>query len=173
MKTYVVMISRTFPATHSQSGEPTGFVEKILNEVTTAQLIDFKMAWKHDLDLDFTSSKIHTIRANYDLWRKRIEQVYLGEAELSLRYWSGKPYNSKQVEFLRLRKDDGIGIQKLEFAGNEITNTITTTAWINPDKLCVNDGLSFKDFCDWFKGYDLSKSMAIIHFTKFRYSCKQ
>ena len=32
-----------------------------------------------------------------------------------------------------------------------------------------NDGLSLDDWKEWFKGYDLSQSMAIIHFTKFRY----
>jgi hypothetical protein len=35
--------------------------------------------------------------------------------------------------------------------------------------LSKNDGLSLKDFKDWFKGYDLSKPMTVIHFTKFRY----
>lgn len=32
-----------------------------------------------------------------------------------------------------------------------------------------NDGLSLADWCDWFRHYDLSKPMAIINFTKFRY----
>jgi hypothetical protein len=35
--------------------------------------------------------------------------------------------------------------------------------------LARNDGLSLPDFKAWFKGYDLSKPMAIIHFTQFRY----
>ena len=35
--------------------------------------------------------------------------------------------------------------------------------------LAANDGLSTNDWLDWFKNYDLTKPMAIIHFTKFRY----
>jgi len=33
----------------------------------------------------------------------------------------------------------------------------------------TNDGLSFDDWLDWFKDYDLTKPMAIIHFTPMRY----
>jgi hypothetical protein len=36
-------------------------------------------------------------------------------------------------------------------------------------ELAKNDGLSLDDFKAWFKGYDLSKPMSIIHFTTFRY----
>ena len=32
-----------------------------------------------------------------------------------------------------------------------------------------NDGLNFTDWRNWFKNYDHTKPMAIIHFTKFRY----
>ena len=35
--------------------------------------------------------------------------------------------------------------------------------------LAKNDGLSFNDWFYWFEKYDLSKPLAIIHFTKFRY----
>ncbi len=35
--------------------------------------------------------------------------------------------------------------------------------------LARNDGLSLEDWEAWFKDYDLSKPMAIIHFTPFRY----
>lgn len=150
MKTYVVMISRAFPATHPRRGELTFFPEMIMKSDVVKR------------------SKIHTIRANYDFWRKRIEQVWLGEAELSLRYWSGKPYKSKQVEFLRLGKDDGVGIQKVEFKASEFGPLVDGKNQFVSD-LAENDGLSLNDFTAWFKGYDLSKPMAIIHFTKFRY----
>jgi len=32
-----------------------------------------------------------------------------------------------------------------------------------------NDGLTSNDWLEWFKNYDLSQTLAIIHFTKFRY----
>ena len=36
-----------------------------------------------------------------------------GEAILSVRYWSGKPYNSKQLRIVEFDKDSGVGVQKL------------------------------------------------------------
>ena len=33
----------------------------------------------------------------------------------------------------------------------------------------TNDGLSLDDWFSWFNDYNLSKPMAIIHFTNFRY----
>ena len=41
----------------------------------------------------------------------------------------------------------------------------------NIDKLLVaqNDGLSLEDWLSWFKNYDHTKPLAIIHFTNFRY----
>ncbi len=35
-------------------------------------------------------------------------------------------------------------------------------------EIAKNDGLSFEDFCEWFKVRN-KKPMAIIHFTDFRY----
>ena len=176
MKTYVIMLSKQFPATHPKAGAPTGFVENV--------------AFKTHLELDkalggyrnVQGSKLHTIRANYDLWEKRIEQVQKGEAILSLRYWTGKPYASKQEEFAKLKDKDGVGIQLLEFgkAYNSKTEkwdgeydlnlaTVDDACYVSPEALAKNDGLSLKDWRDWFKNYDLSKPMAIIHFTKYRY----
>jgi len=147
MKTYVITVSRNFPGKHPRKGEETCFIEKIKSGV-----------------------KLHTIRGNYELWVKRFEKIEKGEACLSLRYWEGKPYSSKQVEFLRLDKSDGIGIQKVEFFdylyGVNIDDRPQGT-FINV--LAKNDGLNNADFESWFRGYDLSKPMALIHFTKFRY----
>lgn len=55
MKTYVLTFSRRFPGTHPRAGEATNFVEKILGH-----------------------EKIHTIRSNFPLWKKRIEEVQKG-----------------------------------------------------------------------------------------------
>lgn len=148
MKTYVITLSRYFPAKHSKAGEPTNFKEKFLK-----------------------GEKVHTIRANYSLWEKRIGEVEDGKAVLSIRQWTGKPYRSKQVEIARLTAKDGVSIQRLCFPNR-------STAWVDyPEKrlsvdfkyLAKYDGLSLEDWCDWFRHYDLSKPLAIIHFTKFRY----
>ncbi len=145
MKTYVLTVSKVFPKTHPRAGQFTGFPEDI-----------------------FLEEKIHTIRANYDFWKKRIDEVTEGKAMLSLRYWSDKPYNSKQITFLDLYKSD-VGIQKIEFDPHLGIFIDDYDSDINLEEIAKNDGLSLKDFKAWFKGYDLSEPMAIIHFTSFRY----
>ena len=152
MKTYVLTISNTFPKTHKKSGLETNFIQKI-NGLT----------------------KLHTIRGNYKLWKKRFEKIEAGEACLSVRYWSGKPYSSKQVEAFNLKNVDGITVEKLEFFEDKdgvpalkyplINNKVQLILYTLAD----NDGLSLSDFKEWFKNYDLSQPMAIIHFTHFKY----
>jgi hypothetical protein len=153
MKTYVLTISNTFPKNHKKSGLPTNFIQKI-NSL----------------------SKLHTIRGNFLLWQKRFEKIEKGEACLSIRNWTGKPYNSKQVEVFNLKNTDGISLEKLEFYEdkNGVANLkyplINNKFEPNIDIIAENDGLSLSDFKEWFKGYDLSQPMAIIHFTHFKYS---
>lgn len=148
MITYVLTVSEFFPKTHKKAGLPTGFIDRIS-----------------------TKTKLHTIRGNYDLWAKRFEKINKGEAVLSVRYWSGKPYNSKQIESFVFDKEDGIGIQKLniDLAKNSDVHAFVEKFYIDLDTLAQNDGLVYEDFEEWFKKYDFSKPMAIIHFTKFRY----
>lgn len=160
MKTYVITLSQVFPTTHPKAGIPTGFQHKLQAALN---------GWK-----DHAFIKRHTIRANYPLWAKRFEQIERGEACLSIRQWSGNPYASKQIEIARLTKEDGIGLQKLELW--PCYGIIGATAvidgvnkFISKTTLADNDGLTHDDWLDWFKSYDLSKPMAIIHFTNFRY----
>lgn len=163
MKTFVITFSREFPSYHKRCGEPTNFVEKIIS-----------------------GEKIHTIRSSYMVWEDRFKKIYRGEACLSLRYWSDKPYRSKQVEFLRLTKDDGICLQPIIISDNRdyfvakpfnIGEIITNAHLINISKtdedllilsqIAQNDGLSVDDFKYWFK--DRQFEGVIIHFTNFRY----
>nr|WP_320989374.1 hypothetical protein [Bacteroides intestinalis] len=145
MKTYVIILSEKFPTTHPRKGQETDFRRLFLN-----------------------GNKIHTIRANFPLWEKRIAQIQKGEAVLSVRQWTGKPYQSKQVEIARLTAEDGVGIQELKLTDLSRPTTINGQR-IELPLLAQNDGLSFNDWFNWFIGYDLSKPLAIIHFTKFRY----
>lgn len=162
MKTYILILSRTFPAKHTRKGEPTNFDYQILNAV-----------WReHNMSIGFpkVGMKLHTIRGNYDLWSKRFEQIYAGNACLSIRYWTGRPYHSKQTEICKLTKDDGIGLQRLEFYNGCLQQPIISSGMtIRAEYLAKNDGLSFESWKDWFKSYDLSKPLAVIQFTKFRY----
>jgi len=170
LKTYVLTVSRKFPATHPEKGKPTLFVEKVLNALIPFGLIDNSNTKQHQLE--FTGKdKIHTIRGNYELWKKRIDEVKKGNAVLSLRYWSGKPYKSKQVEFAGLDQMSDIGVQKLIFKNSDFNLPMIAgkDLYMCIDSMAYNDGLNDKDFRSWFEKYNLSNPMAIIHFSDFRY----
>lgn len=144
MKTHVLLLAKNFPANHPKAGTPTQFFTKIIRE-----------------------EKKHTIRANYDLWKRRIDNINAGKAILSIREWTAQPYRSPQRELCVMKR---VGLQKLE---------MTPLGWFVDDydsdfttqDFAAHDGLSFLDFSDWFRGkisIDM-EPMAIIHFTDFRY----
>ena len=143
------MISKVFPKTHPLAAKTTEFASYLRSRI-----------------------KIHTIRGNYDLWEKRINEIINGKAYLSVREWSGKPYRSKQKELFQFHKD--IGIQKLI---NEYEVLFVGTNRVEVITLANNDGLSSDEFDDWFRKYPKNlrfkkypvEPQAIIHFTKFRY----
>lgn len=150
LKTYVLMLSTVFPKRHPKAGEPTHF------------------------PVLFRKKKIHTIRANYPLWEKRFKQVDAGNAVISVRMWLGKPYKSKQQEIAQLRNTDGIGIQRLDFVKGYLFSPQVDAQEgyarsIDVVQLAKNDGLDKDEWAAWFNDYDLTKPMAIIHFTNFRY----
>lgn len=147
MKTYVIILSEKFPTTHPKKGHETEFGSSFLN-----------------------GKKIHTIRGNFPLWEKRLKEVQEGHAVLSIRQWEGKPYRSKQVEIAQLTAADDIGIERLTFDKSRVFLLPNVNYKpVGVGNLANNDGLSLDDWKEWFKDYDLSKPMAIIHFTKFRY----
>lgn len=159
MKTYIIMLSKRYPTTHPLAGIPTFFRDKVL--ATVCNNIEF---W----------NKIHTIRANYPLWEKRIKEVVQGNAMLSLRQWTDKPYRSKTVEITRLGADDGVGIQMLKF--DKDRDGMVSLNFCDIDGkypsvqlLAYNDGLTLQAWKDWFKLYDLNQPLAVIHFTDYRY----
>lgn len=162
MKTYVITLSKIFPKGHIRVGDDTYFHKKLIKGINKEQIPD-TLFWK------YLTPKIHTIRANYHFWEKRIAEVERGDACLSIRQWSGKAYRSKQVEIVNLTNEDCVGIQKLEFVDGKIGLPRIGIEYQKKQELAKNDGLSFDDWESWFKGYDLTQPMAIIHFTKFRY----
>lgn len=166
MKTYVIILSKTFPKSHPLSGQETGFGSS------------FK-----------SGQKIHTVRGNYPMWKKRFEEVQKGTAVLSVREWTGTPYRSPQRELRKLTSEDLIGVQKVVFTRSqwEDEDEDHFCYWANIDgfeidfeELAKNDGFSdFTDFVSWIDpsldsqtpdddGW-VSQEMAIIYFTKFRY----
>lgn len=149
MKTFVITVSSNFPAYH-----PKKFIETNFG---------------HSL---YYGIKKHTIRGNYDLWKRRIDKINQGEAILSVRQWMGKPYCSKQFELFQFTK---IGIQKcdvsiIDDAGSAIIRMTIDNKPINDkvgSEVIKNDGLEIQDFIDWFKSP--IKDGCIIHFTDLRY----
>lgn len=156
MKTFILTISRQFPANHLRCGHDTNFVKKILNN--------------YACNNNGLGNKIHTCRANYKYWERIINEVNAGKAILSLRYWSDKPYKSKQVEIVTFDKGSGIGLQELTFKNNLLYMPFVNNKFVSLAEISKNDGLKVSEFISWFEKYDLSCPMAIIHFTKFRYS---
>ena len=168
MKTYVITLSKRFPAGHNRAGDLTFFHEALSNALHNAEAT-LTVDDADDTSIKIYERKIHTIRANYPLWAKRIAEIERGEACLSIRQWTGKPYHSKQVEIARLTKEDGVGIQRLEFVNGKLGLPRIGIVYQRKNEIALNDGLSFEDWENWFKNYDLAQPMAIIHFTKFRY----
>lgn len=150
-KTYVLMLSQSFPTKHPRSGNPTGFRKKFLS-----------------------GEKRHTIRPNFPLWAKRIHEVQQGEAVISVRQWEARPYFSRQITIGCLTAESGTGIQKLTFQLDR--DACASFNFFDIDgkypelkELATNDGLSVDDWKEWFRGYDFSQPMAVIQFGKFRY----
>lgn len=166
MKTYVITLSQVFPAGHKRAGELTKFRATFQSGQTCSKCKKRNLAMC--TGECFSGLKIHTIRANYPLWLKRITEVQQDKAVLSVRQWTGKPYRSQQEEIAMLTSENGLGVQELKMIDLFRPTTINGNRVELPD-LAANDGLSFNDWYYWFKSYDLKQPMAIIHFTKFRY----
>ena len=150
----IITISRVFPVTHSRRGEPTNFAERLR-----------------------LGDKKHTILSDDDIWMINAEKVKRGKCCLSICQWSGKTYNSKQVEIARTHNP--IGIQPVEIYYHAYNDTVTAKIdgreFYDADcyTLAKNDGLSVQDFKEWFFGKDPKGDKVfkgvIIHFTDFRY----
>lgn len=148
MKTYILILSQTFPKGHPSEGKPTGFGAAVVQQI-----------------------KKHTIRDNYVEWVRKIDEIKAGNAVLSIRVWEGKPYRSRQLTLMDLTRDSGIGIQKLHSFDDEYGYFIGGKGNVLPiplQELANNDGLSVKDWRGWFKD-NAHLPLAIIHFTGFRY----
>lgn len=135
----VLTVSRRFLGKHPRAGQPTHFVKQILE-----------------------GRKLHTIRENAKGYFKDGDEV-------SLRWWSGKPYRSAQVEF----KQVCIGIQpvRIVYCSNGMRAFVEDKK-IWAEDLIAADGLTRADFVNWFfvPGKFGEFRGDILHFTKFRYA---
>lgn len=148
-KKVIPTLCKVFPVTHSRAGEKTGFEQKLKNGI-----------------------KKHTIRYNAkDVWDKRYNDISKSKKYLSVREWTGRPYNSEQREFARY---DKIGLQKITMtysSTDEVPQCWVDGKHVSAYDLAKNDGLSVEDFTEWFFGCNKGNVFdgVIIHFTDFRY----
>lgn len=148
-KKVILTLCKVFPVTHSRAGEKTGFEQKLKNGI-----------------------KKHTIRYNAkDVWGKRYNDISKSKKYLSVREWTGRPYNSEQREFARY---DKIGLQKITMtysSTDEVPQCWVDGKQVSAYDLAKNDGLSVEDFTEWFFGCNKGNVFdgVIIHFTDFRY----
>ncbi|GHU66526.1 hypothetical protein FACS189447_07570 [Spirochaetia bacterium] len=121
--------------------------------------------------------KIHTIRSNYEYWKK-----FEGK-ELALFSWEGKAYQKGSTQNIFCVKKL-IYVQPVWFAKrkckisiplffineNDFNNyPLSITNIIDIKTISENDGFEKWDyFRDWFWSYPNGK-MAILHFTDFKY----
>lgn len=144
------MMMVKFPKVGIVVPKPTGFKKKILS-----------------------GEKRHTIRHSYEFWKKRIDEINAGRAILSVRQWSGRPYNSKQKEIKQFKQGEvsyqsvaitgqasDVGIQQESGGYKLLSNKKIKT-------LAENDGVTLKQFQSFFKRGVLNG--IIIHFSKTRY----
>ena len=129
MKTFVIIVSRNFPKTHPAAAEPTYFVDSILKRIKTTTI-------RND-------DKKH--------WLKVAHQVNEGKAILSIGYWSGKPYNSKQVEFARCSKLFTKRVFITNINGFEMSVDGTYQDYMGLQEVISREGFDESThFYDWF-----------------------
>jgi hypothetical protein len=130
--------------------------------------ISFSPQFVNETGNDLIPGKIHTIRQNYDYWKK-----FEGQ-DVALFTWEGKPYQhqSRQKVFCVKRL---VYVQKITKAWHKKSHSYYW--YINKNgetyypylaRLAINDGLAFDEFEKWFYEYP-DGDMAILHFTDFRY----
>jgi hypothetical protein len=166
-----VMLSKTFFPQHPKAGEPTGFAEKVKN-----------------------GTKRHTCRCNYEYWKDRIARLQERGGVLSIRQWSGKPYQKgSSTELIMDVPASMIEVQQLVMvrrsADGYVYSALVDGKPVDIVALAKNDGLTLDDFKAWFnhvfdnyeKQVEIQKDgevirptetalkFAVIHFTTFRY----
>lgn len=145
----IVSLCRVFPKGHRKAGEATDFEDKVKD-----------------------GRKIHTIRYNgNDVWTKRYKDIMEGRKYLSLRQWTGRPYNSEQMEIAKVEK---IGLQKVTMTYS--SGDSLPKVWIDGkpqdiEAVAKNDGMTVEEFVEWFFGNSKENIFegVVIQFTDFKY----
>ena len=150
----VITFSRTFPAYHPKAGEPTYFVEKVLNHLGYSSNEEYYyelcectknigqnkiLEFMFSLDFSkcgFYAEKYHTIRAG-NRWK-------VGD-KFSPRVWSGKPYRSPMIIIapdIEVKKVWDFEIEDRIMYVDKMPLTIVEYR----ELVARNDGLSYQGF---------------------------
>ncbi len=154
----VMTFSTKFPKGHPKEGQPTFFVEKIINSLDIYDhkkmtLMDHYSDEINETEDEFMSGscnpvfphgcKYHTIRSG-SRWKPGMI--------FSPRVWSGKPYNTPQIQFapdMEVKKVWDIQIEGYVIYVNKELFSLSETSE-NAFKLANNDGLDIVNFWSWF-----------------------
>jgi len=155
----VIKFSTRFPATHPRKGQHTYFVEKIWKSLWDSEKSShnplagywekydeaFPIEYSDQENIHNHAPKLHTIRAG-NRWK-------VGD-HFSPRVWSGKPYQSKQIQFappIQIKKIWDFEVfqcAETKIIYFKIDDVVITD--FEADKLAKNDGLEYEDFLEWF-----------------------
>jgi hypothetical protein len=126
--------------------------------------LSFDKQFANEAGNDLLPGKIHTIRCNFDFWKKNEGQ------EVELYYWEGKPrqQGSKQKVFSTKRI---VSVQGIYWGSLCFWEDRGNNPQMGFSRMSKNDGFEdVNDFIRWFrKGNYKPGKMAILHFTDFRY----
>ena len=142
----LITFSRHFQKSHPKAGQPTFFVEKILNSLGLTDLNQKPIDELNDFFIIAGDGKHHTIRGG--------NRFKVGD-KFSPRVWSAKPYASKQIVIgpdIEIKKIYNVRVLVQSFGklGLQAVISIDGNDFQNIDLLAKNDGLSQADFLNWF-----------------------
>lgn len=143
----VLTFSRQFPSYHPKAGQPTHFVEAIMNSIYPTMPAPKQAVRLYD-NPNFATigTKHHTIRAGH---RWKVGDWF------SPRVWSGKPYHSKQITIapdMQVKKVWNFKTDGCDFyLNNDLVAYSSSPSEMFLSDVSRNDGLSEQDFLDWFQ----------------------
>lgn len=147
-------LSRHFMANHIRKGEPTYFVEKLIESIGVEHMKSYLEMNPND-SLEQRKEFIGSLNYSTILDPKhhtiRMGRHFNPIDELTLAVWSGKPYRSKQVK-LWTGEIRAIDIEIQIVNGHIRIYKIDSDAIreIYLPTLAKNDGLTTRDFIEWF-----------------------
>jgi hypothetical protein len=153
-----------YPKKHTNEGQPTFFVEKILKSLDVDYFLN--EAYLSRL-IDLNERNIKSGKLNYkdleNFWFKLITPLHdvpkhhtcrngfsiIEGEKISPRIWSDKPYDSAQIIFHEPIKVVKTYKLEIEF-GDGVSHAFVNHSRVDKEKIALNDGLTIENFDSWF-----------------------